>query len=99
MNWRVPFYDLALSDAEKNAVLGVIASNWLTAGPQIAEFETQFASSIGNVEAVALSSATAALHLSLIALDIGPGDEVIVPSLTFVACANAIRYVGATPIF
>lgn len=100
MNWRVPFFDLQLGEEEKNAVMAVLDSNWLTAGPRIAEFEAEFARAIGErVDAVALSSATAALHLSLLALDIGPGDEVIVPSLTFVACANAIRYVGATPVF
>jgi len=100
MNWRVPFYDLQLSDEEKYAVQEVLDSNWLTAGPKIAEFETLFASAIGHdVAAVALSSATAALHLSMIALGIGTGDEVILPSLTFVACANAVQYVGATPIF
>lgn len=100
MNWRVPFFDLQLGDEEKQAVLAVLESNWLTAGPRIAEFEADFSQAIGgDVAAVALSSATAALHLSLLALDIGPGDEVIVPSLTFVACANAIRYVGATPVF
>jgi len=100
MNWRVPFYDLQLAPAEKQAALAVLDSNWLTSGPRIAEFETAFAKALGGgVEAVALSSATAALHLSLIGLNIGQGDEVIVPSLTFVACANAIRYVGATPVF
>jgi len=100
MNWRVPFFDLQLGEEEKLAVMAVLDSNWLTAGPRIAEFEAEFAQAIGSdVTAVALSSATAALHLSLLALDIGPGDEVIVPSLTFVACANAIRYVGATPVF
>lgn len=100
MNWRVPFFDLQLGEEEKHAVMAVLDSNWLTAGPRIAEFEAEFARAIGErVDAVALSSATAALHLSLLALDIGPGDEVIVPSLTFVACANAIRYVGATPVF
>ncbi len=100
MTWRVPFFDLQLGDEEKQAVMAVLDSNWLTAGPRIAEFEAEFASVTGgDVQAVALSSATAALHLSLLALDIGPGDEVILPSLTFVACANAIRYVGATPVF
>lgn len=100
MNWRVPFFDLQLGYEEKQAVMAVLDSNWLTAGPRIAEFETEFAAAIGHeVNAVALSSATAALHLSLLAMDIGPGDEVIVPSLTFVACANAIRYTGATPVF
>lgn len=100
MNWVVPFFDLVLGEEEKQAVLGVINSNWLTAGPKIAEFESAFSSALdGGAQSVAVSSATAALHLSLLALGIGPGDEVIVPSLTFVACANAIRYVGATPVF
>lgn len=100
MNWKVPFFDLILGDEEKQAVLSVMESNWLTAGPRIAEFESAYSAALGGeVQAVAVSSATAALHLSLVALGIGPGDEVIVPSLTFVACANAIRYVGATPVF
>jgi dTDP-4-amino-4,6-dideoxygalactose transaminase len=100
MNWKVPFFDLILGDEEKQAVLNVIGSNWLTAGPRIADFESAFSSGIGGeVQSVAVSSATAALHLSLLVLGVGPGDEVIVPSLTFVACANVIRYVGATPVF
>lgn len=100
MNWQVPFFDLVLGDEEKLAAIAVIESNWLTAGPRIAEFEAAFALSVGaSATAVALSSATAALHLALLGLDIGPGDEVILPSLTFVACANTIRSVGATPIF
>lgn len=100
MNWQVPFFDLVLGDEEKLAAIAVIESNWLTAGPRIAEFEAAFALSVGGgATAVALSSATAALHLALLGLDIGPGDEVILPSLTFVACANTIRSVGATPVF
>lgn len=100
MKWKVPFFDLVLGDEEKQAVLHVMESNWLTAGPQIAEFESAFSATLGgDAQAVAVSNATAALHLSLQALGVGPGDEVIVPSLTFVACANAIRYVGATPVF
>lgn len=100
MKWTVPFFDLQLENEERDAVLAVLASNWLTSGPRIAEFEEDFARMLGHgVMAVAVSSATAALHLSLLAMDIGPGDEVIVPSLTFVACANAIRYVGARPVF
>lgn len=100
MNWKVPFFDLVLGDEEKQAVLHVMESNWLTAGPKIGEFESAFSvASDGEAQAVAVSSATAALHLSLLALGVGAGDEVIVPSLTFVACANAIRYVGATPVF
>lgn len=99
MNWIVPFFDLTLGEEEKAAVLSVLDSNWLTAGPKIAEFESEFGKALGGGEAVAVSSATAALHLSLIALGIQAGDEVILPSLTFVACANAVRYVGATPVF
>ncbi|MGR9073093.1 MAG: DegT/DnrJ/EryC1/StrS family aminotransferase [Gammaproteobacteria bacterium] len=100
MNWKVPFFDLSLGSEEKQAVLSVLESNWLTSGPKIEEFESVFSQTIGGeCEAVALSSATAALHLSLLSLGIGPGDEVILPSLTFVACANVVRYVGAQPVF
>jgi dTDP-4-amino-4,6-dideoxygalactose transaminase len=100
MTWKIPFFDLVIEDEEKNAVLEVLNSNWLTAGPQIQDFEKKFSSKLGEeTEAVAVSSATAALHLSLIALNIKPDDEVIVPSLTFVACANAIRYIRAIPVF
>lgn len=100
MAWEVPFFDLVLGEEEKLAALRIINSNWLTAGPTIAEFETDFSAALDtDLQSVAVSSATAALHLSLLALGVGPGDEVIVPSLTFVACANAIRYVGATPVF
>lgn len=100
MIWKIPFFDLALGDEEKQAVLNVINSNWLTAGPRTAEFERAFSATLdGDTQSVAVSSATAALHLSLVALGVGVGDEVIVPSLAFVACANAIRYVGATPVF
>lgn len=99
MNWVVPFFDLVLGAEEKQAVLNVMDSNWLTTGPKIAEFESAFSTALGgDCQAVALSSATAAIHLSLLALGVGADDEVIVPSLTFVACANAIRYVGATPV-
>jgi len=100
MSWKVPFFDLVLGDEEKQAVLSVMESNWLTAGPKITEFESAFSVALdGGAQAVAVSSGTAALHLSLLALGVGPGDEVIVPSLTFVACANTIRYVGAKPVF
>lgn len=100
MNWKVPFFDLQLGIEEKDAVRAALDSNWITAGPRIEEFEKEFAQTVcGDVNAVAVSSATAALHLSLLAMDIGPGDEVILPSLTFVACANVVRYVGAKPVF
>lgn len=100
MNWKVPFSDIRLGEEEKAAVMAVLDSNWLTMGPRIQEFEAAFAAAMGGgVQAVALANCTAALHLAMAVLDIGPGDEVICPALTFVATANAARYVGATPVF
>jgi dTDP-4-amino-4,6-dideoxygalactose transaminase len=100
MNWKVPFADIRLGDEEKAAVLEVIESNWLTMGPKTKEFETAFADAMNvpSLEAVSLTNCTAALHLALQALGLGPGDEVIVPSLTFVATVNAVRYTGAAPV-
>ena len=74
-------------------------SGWIAQGPRVAEFEEAFAAAIGAPHAVAVSSCTTALHLALVAAGIGPGDEVIVPSLSFIATANAVRYVGAAPVF
>jgi len=96
---RVPLFDLDLGDAERRAVLSTLDSGWLTLGPATARFEAAFAEATGAGHAVAVNSGTAALHLALASLGIGPGDEVICPSLTFVATANAVRYVGATPVF
>jgi len=84
---------------EKVALSKVIDSGWLTMGERVRAFEQAFADMHGAEDCVAVSSCTAALHLILHALGIGPGDEVLVPSLTFVATANAVLYVGATPIF
>jgi len=91
--------DVDMGHEEACAVSDVIKGKWLSSGPKTAEFETKFAQYLGAQNAVALSSCTAALHLSLLALDIRPGDEVLVPSYTFVASANAILYSGATPVF
>lgn len=101
MKWKVPFFDLRLGIEERNAVIGVLESNWLTTGPRISDFEFAFSLALERpqIQAVALSNCTAALHLSLVSLEIGTGDEVICPSLTFVATVNAVRYTGATPIF
>ena len=86
--------------AEISAVVESLSSGWLTTGPQTARFEEDFASLMGEgVHAVAVNSATAALHLGLEALGVGPGDEVIVPTMTFTATAEVIRYLGATPVF
>jgi dTDP-4-amino-4,6-dideoxygalactose transaminase len=99
MNWRVPLSDIDFDEKEAEAVQKVIKSRWLTMGNVTQEFESAFASHIHIKHAIAVTNATAALHLACLALGLGPGDEVIVPSLTFVATANAVRYVGATPIF
>jgi dTDP-4-amino-4,6-dideoxygalactose transaminase len=88
-----------LGDAEKRALCETIDSGWITMGARVRAFEEAFAARHGATDAVAVGSCTAALHLSLAALDIGPGDEVLVPSLTFVATVNSVLYVGATPVF
>ncbi|MDP1533876.1 MAG: DegT/DnrJ/EryC1/StrS aminotransferase family protein, partial [Rubrivivax sp.] len=99
MNWQVPLFDPDLGPEEEQAVIDVIRSKWLTMGDRTKAFERAFASETGVPVALACNSATAALHMALAALDIGPGDDVIVPSLTFVATANAVRYCGARPVF
>ena len=81
------------------AVNAVLRSEWLTTGPKVAEFESAFADSVGARDAVVVSSGTAALHAALHALDIGPGDEVIVPSMTFAASANCVLYQRGIPVF
>jgi dTDP-4-amino-4,6-dideoxygalactose transaminase len=99
MNWKIPLFDPDLGPAEEQALVEVIRSKWLTMGDRTKTFEQRFAEEIGVPVALASNSATAALHMALAALDIGPGDDVIVPTLTFVATANAIRYCGARPVF
>ena len=78
--------------------MATLESGWLTLGPRTALFEAAFAEATGADHVVAVASGTAALHLSLAALGVGPGDEVICPAMTFVATANAVRYLGATPV-
>lgn len=99
MNWRVPLADLDYNEAEQQAVLEVLKSRWLTMGSVTQEFERCFAEAIGVKHALAVSNATTALHLACLALGVGPGDEVIVPSLTFVATANAVLYTGGDVVF
>lgn len=84
---------------EEHAVIDALRSGWITQGPRVAEFEKKFSNYIGCDHAVAVSSCTTALHLAMVACNIGPGDEVICPSLSFIATANSITYVGATPVF
>jgi dTDP-4-amino-4,6-dideoxygalactose transaminase len=95
---QVPLFDLALDEDDVAAVAATLRSGWLTMGPRTAEFEAAFADRLGVPHAVALSSATAALHLAYRAAGVTPGDEVIVPAITFVATAAAARYCGATPV-
>lgn len=89
-----------MSDVERTALLAAFNSNWIAPlGPEVDAFERELASRVGVRDAAALSSGTAALHLALILLEVGAGDEVWTATLTFAATANAIRYVGATPVF
>ncbi|AFM26817.1 DegT/DnrJ/EryC1/StrS family aminotransferase [Desulfomonile tiedjei] len=99
MNWQVPLSDLDFGLEEYEAVQRVLKSGWISMGPETELFEREFAEYLGVDHAIAVSSGTAALHLSLAGLGIGPGDEVIVPSLTFCATVNAIVYTGAVPVF
>jgi len=99
MEWRVPLADVNFGVEEEQAVQRVIRSGWLSMGEITKEFEREFAEFIGTKHALAVTNGTAALHMACLAAGIGSGDEVIVPSLTFVATANAVRYTGATPVF
>jgi perosamine synthetase len=95
----VPFARPYLTGDEGAAVAEVIASGWVSQGPRVREFEQAFAERVGAPDAVATTSCTTALHMALFASGVGPGDEVIVPSLSFIATANAAWYCGATPVF
>lgn len=96
---RIPVAAPVLSGNEKAYVMECLDSTWISsAGRFIGEFESGFARLVGTRHAVATNNGTTALHLALVALGVGPGDEVIVPTLTYVASANAVRYVGATPV-
>lgn len=95
----LPFSRPSIGEPEIAAVTDVLRSGWITTGPRNHELEERFADFVGGRHAVALCSATAAMHVTLLALGIGPGDEVITPSLTWVSTANLICLLGATPVF
>jgi dTDP-4-amino-4,6-dideoxygalactose transaminase len=94
----LPFARPSITDRERQAVLDVLDSGWLTTGPRTKLFEERFAAKVGTRHAVALNSATAALHLALEALGVGPDDEVIVPTWTFAASGEVVAYRGARPV-
>jgi dTDP-4-amino-4,6-dideoxygalactose transaminase len=95
----IPLFDLRMEDEDLAAVAHVLRSGRLRAGEQVEAFEREFAAHLGVRHAIALSSGTSALHLAYASLGIGPGDEVIVPSITFAASAAAVIYCGGTPVF
>lgn len=95
----IPYCLPDITDVEIKEVVDTLESGWLAKGPKTIEFEKKFAEYVGAKYAVAMNSCTAALHISLIAADIGPGDEVITTSMTFAASVNTILHVGATPVF
>jgi perosamine synthetase len=94
----IPFALPHLTDAEIGAVVEVLRSSWITTGPRAKELEAAFGAAVGAPSCVAVSSCTAALHLALDAAGVGPGDEVVVPTMTFAATAEVVHYVGAVPV-
>jgi len=95
----IPVFRPSVGEEELNAIREVLESRWIGLGPKTEEFERKFAEYVDAKYAVGTDSGTAALHLALIGLGIGPGDEVIVPSLTFISCAHVILYCGGRPVF
>lgn len=95
----IPVLQPSIGQEEIDAVVEVLKSGWLGLGPKTEQFENEFADYVGSRFMVALNSGTAALHLALDILGIGPGDEVIVPTMTFISTVHAVSYVGATPVF
>jgi len=94
----LPFSPPAISEEEIAAVADTLRSAWITTGPKTKRFESEFTQYLGAPAALALNSCTAGLHLALLALDIGPGDEVITTPMTFCSSVNVIEHVGARPV-
>jgi dTDP-4-amino-4,6-dideoxygalactose transaminase len=99
IDWKVPLGDARVLPEDLESVIDVYLSGWLSMGPRTQELEAAFADYTGAAHCVAVSSGSAALHLACLGADLGPGDRVILPSITFVATANAIAYCGAEPVF
>jgi dTDP-4-amino-4,6-dideoxygalactose transaminase len=99
VEWKVPLADIRVTEEDIAAVVETYRSGWLSMGPRTEELEAAFAEYAGVRNAIAVTNGTAALHLICLVAGLGPGDEVIVPSMTFVATVNAVAYTGATPVF
>jgi dTDP-4-amino-4,6-dideoxygalactose transaminase len=100
VDWKVTLYDLCIDQAEIDEVVNVISNRWISMGEETAAFEQEFARILGLKQpGVAVNSGTAALHTAMHALGVGEGDEVLVPSMTFVASAASVLMAGATPVF
>jgi dTDP-4-amino-4,6-dideoxygalactose transaminase len=99
MDYKIPLFDLNFDTKEEQAVIDVLKSKWISTGPKCQELEALFCDKLNIDCALTVSSCTSALHLAMLVLDINQGDEVIVPSLTFAATVNVVKYVGATPVF
>lgn len=97
--WKIPMADPLVGEEEARAVYEVVLSGWLSAGPKVLQFEKAFADLVGVKHAVAFCNGTVTLHAILLAIGIGPGDEVIVPDITFISTATSVMHAGATPVF
>jgi dTDP-4-amino-4,6-dideoxygalactose transaminase len=99
MEYKIPLFDLNFDEKEEEAVLDTLRSKWISTGPKTAKLEEKFSEMLKCEHSLGMANCTVALHMGLLVLGIKEGDEVITPALTFVATVNAIRYVGATPVF
>jgi dTDP-4-amino-4,6-dideoxygalactose transaminase len=97
--WKIPLSDVLVEDDLLEAARETLGSGWWSMGPRVAAFEEEFAALSDSEHALAVANGTAALHIALLAVGCGPGDEVVLPSLNFVAAANTVVHTGATPVF
>ncbi|HEV7500111.1 MAG TPA: aminotransferase class I/II-fold pyridoxal phosphate-dependent enzyme, partial [Vicinamibacteria bacterium] len=98
MKTEVPYFRPDVREEEIAEVVSALRSGWLTTGPRVKRFEEEFAAAVGAPHAIAVNSATAALHLAVEALGLQAGDAVLVPTMTFAATAEIVRYLGAFPV-